>query len=150
MTAAAIGLVYAKPFRRRCMMGCLSVVASSWASVCLVPLAFANLLCMHILQQNGDVQFAAAAEVQAWMEAITINESIRTTTKPPANDRIIFNDTGSSPPQLDSPIGVFEFLAFSFEYFCLWSCLCLRNHGSNPLPGTHQLNDGHQSPQNQF
>ena len=64
-------------------------------------------LVVHILQQNGDVQFAAAAEVQAWMEAITINESIRTTTKPPANDRIIFNDTGSSPPQLDSPIGVF-------------------------------------------
>ena len=109
LAAAAVGWigVYALLFRRRCMMGCLSVVASSWASVCLVPLAFANLLCMHILQQNGDVQFAAAAEVQAWMEAITINESIRTTTKPPANDRIIFNDTGSSPPQLDSPIGVF-------------------------------------------
>ena len=68
---------------------------------------FCELVVVHILQQNGDVQFAAAAEVQAWMEAITINESIRTTTKPPANDRIIFNDTGSSPPQLDSPIGVF-------------------------------------------
>ena len=66
-------------------------------------------LVVHI-QQNGDVQFAAAAEVQAWVEAITINnECIRTgsKTKPPAIDRIIFNDTDSSPPQLDSPIGVF-------------------------------------------